>query len=146
MASGKEKKSFLSWVKLHLQSLARKKKDAVWCLTIYIFLCCGPNEETDTSEEDAIRESVIDCVIWWRDERRNQKVRDLRTDTSVVRLLSGISTEITCNWQPVRGPLAMKAFLTSSLAFTETQLSSPQGRRRNTRLIIYHRRLSVNKE
>lgn len=63
-----------------------------------------------------------------------------------MRLLSGISTEITCNWQPAGDERFPPRTLTSSLAFPETHPSSPQGRRRNTRLIIYHRRLSVNKE
>lgn len=66
-------------------------------------------------------------------------------DTSAVRLLSGISTEIACIRQPARG-LLMKASLEElspavrgSLTFPQTLPSIPQGRQRNIRLIIYHR-------
>lgn len=66
-------------------------------------------------------------------------------DTSVVRLLSGISTEITCIQQPARG-LLMKASLKELspavrgiLTFPQTLPSIPQGRQRNICLIIYHR-------
>lgn len=74
-------------VQSHLRSLVRNKRRCCLESDDLHIPPCGRTEETDTSEKDTIRETVIDCVIWWKDERRNQK---------------GVRSESVCERTPQR--------------------------------------------